>query len=176
MHCCTTHALYRSKLWQQDHCQHPQNANPDGSTLEGTAQRFRRPFGGGGADTTRKTRTKEFIEKVMAIIDETPQRPIQQIAKDLGVFVNACVKEVLKYRSYRHQTSQILSGKTKNLRLIKSVRVPSSPDLNPLDNFVWSYVDNITNITSNNTKASLIAAIRWVFSELPPALVEKACP
>ena len=31
---CTTHALYWSKLWQQDHCQHPQNANPDGSTLE----------------------------------------------------------------------------------------------------------------------------------------------
>ena len=25
-------ALYRSKLWQQDHCQHPQNPNPDGST------------------------------------------------------------------------------------------------------------------------------------------------
>ena len=23
---CTTHALYRSKLWQQDHCQHSQNA------------------------------------------------------------------------------------------------------------------------------------------------------
>ena len=32
---CITHALYRSKLWQQDHCQHPQNANRDGSTLEG---------------------------------------------------------------------------------------------------------------------------------------------
>ena len=32
---CTTHALYRSKLWQQDHCQHPQNANPDGSTCPG---------------------------------------------------------------------------------------------------------------------------------------------
>ena len=26
---CTTHALYRSKLWLQDHCQHPQNANLD---------------------------------------------------------------------------------------------------------------------------------------------------
>ena len=26
---CTTHALYWSKLWQQDHCQHPQNANLD---------------------------------------------------------------------------------------------------------------------------------------------------
>ena len=32
---CTTHALYRSKLWQQDHCQHPQNSNPDGSTYPG---------------------------------------------------------------------------------------------------------------------------------------------
>ena len=32
---CTTHVLYRSKLWQQDHCQHPQNANPDGSTCPG---------------------------------------------------------------------------------------------------------------------------------------------
>ena len=35
MRCCTTHALYRSMLWQQDHCQHPQNANPDGSTCPG---------------------------------------------------------------------------------------------------------------------------------------------
>ena len=43
---CTNHALYRSKLWQQDHCQHPKNANPDGSTLEGTAlQSFRLRLG-----------------------------------------------------------------------------------------------------------------------------------
>ena len=53
--------------------------------------------------------------------------------------------------------------------------LPSSPDLNPLDYFVWSYVENINNMTSHNTKASLIAAIRRVFAELPPALVEKAC-
>ena len=39
----------------------------------------------------------------------------------------------------------------------------SSPDLNPLDYFVWSYVENI-NMTSHNTKASLIAAIRRVFA------------
>ena len=38
-----------------------------------------------------------------------------------------------------------------------------------------SYVKNITNMTSHNTKASLIAAIRWVFAELPPTLGEKAC-
>ena len=34
---------------------------------------------------------------------------------------------------------------------------------------------NIINMASHNTKASLIAAIRRVFTELPPALVEKAC-
>ena len=48
---------------------------------------------------------------------------------------------------------------------------PSSPDLNPLDYFV----ENITNMTSHNTKASLIAAIRQVLAKLPPALLEKAC-
>ena len=52
---------------------------------------------------------------------------------------------------------------------------PLSPDLNPLDCFVWSYVENITNMTSHNTKANLIAAIRRVFVELLPALVEKLC-
>ena len=52
---------------------------------------------------------------------------------------------------------------------------PSSPDLNPLDYFVWSYVENITNMTSHNTKASLIAGIHRVVAELPSALVEKAC-
>ena len=53
--------------------------------------------------------------------------------------------------------------------------LPSSPDLNPLNYFVWSYVENITNMTSHNSKASLIAAICRVFAELPTALVEKAC-
>ena len=123
--------LYNScslPIQQQDDCQHPQNANPDGSTLESTGKRTGRPFGGGKRkDTARKTRTKEFIEKVQAIIDETLQRPIRQIARDLGVShttVNTCVKEDLKCRSYRRQTSQILTEKTKNLRLIKSVMSP----------------------------------------------------
>ena len=53
---------------------------------------------------------------------------------------------------------------------------PSSPDLNPLDYFVWSYVKNITNMTSQNTKASLITAICRVFAKLSPALVKKHAP
>ena len=51
---------------------------------------------------------------------------------------------------------------------------PSSLDLISLDYFIWSYVGNITSMTSHNTKASLIAAICRVFAELPPALVKKA--
>ena len=51
----------------------------------------------------------------------------------------------------------------------------SSPDLNLLDYFIWSYLDNITNMASHNTKASLITAIRRVFAELLPVLIEKAC-
>ena len=85
-------------------------------------------------DTARKTQTKEFIEKVQAIIDETPQRLIQQIAKDLGIShttVNACVKEDLKCRSYRRQTSQILTEKTKNLKLIKFCQAPLLPRPEP---------------------------------------------
>ena len=52
---------------------------------------------------------------------------------------------------------------------------PLFPDLNTLDYFVWSYVENITNMTFHKAKASLIAAIRRVFTELLPALIEKAC-
>ena len=48
---------------------------------------------------------------------------------------------------------------------------PSSPDLNPLDYFVWSYVENITNMTSDNTKASLTYAIRRV----PASVCGKTC-
>ena len=58
--------------------------------------------------------------------------------------------------------------------LYPSLTAPSSPNLNPLDYFVWSYVENITNITFHNTKASLIASICRVFAKLPSALVEKA--
>ena len=56
-----------------------------------------------------------------------------------------------------------------------SLAPPFSPNLNLLDYFVWSYTENITNMTSHNTKASLIAAIRQVFAKLLLALVQKAC-
>ena len=59
--------------------------------------------------------------------------------------------------------------------LYPSLTGPLLPRPEPAGYFVWSYVENITNMTSHNTKARLIAAIRRVFAELMPALVEKAC-
>ena len=93
-------------------------------------------------DTARKAWIKEFIEKVQAIIDET--QPIRQIARDLGIShttMKACVKEDLKCRSYRCQTSQILTEKTKNLRLIKSVRLLNKLKHPKKPNMLWFFSD-----------------------------------
>ena len=45
---CTTHARYRSKLWQQDHGQHPQNANLDCHEYRGRAQGYENKVSGYG--------------------------------------------------------------------------------------------------------------------------------
>ena len=124
-------------------------------------------------DTARKTRTKEFIEKVQAIIDETPQQCGNPLVLS-GVRWQTPIVAAGLGTGPQVQRDPSL-GSERELRLCTLLALPtSSPDLNPLDNFVWSYVTNITNMTSHNTKASLIATIRRVFAELPPALVEKA--
>ena len=60
--------------------------------------------------------------------------------------------------------------------LYPSLTGPLLPQPKPQDYFVWSYVKNTSNMTSHNTKASLVAAIRRVFTELPSALVERHAP
>jgi hypothetical protein len=52
---------------------------------------------------------------------------------------------------------------------------PSSPDCNPLDYFVWSYIETFTNRKAHSTKDSLVAEIKRQFGLLSPALVKKAC-
>ena len=173
----TTQALYWSKLWQRDHCQHPQNANSGVSTLEGAAQCIRRPFGVGGADGQRQEDPDKGVHR-KGPGNHWWNSPVAYLA-DCQRFRRLthnceCICEGgLQVQVQQALDNQILTEKTKNLRLIKSVRPPSSPDLNLLDSFI--FVENITNLTSHNTKASLIAAIHRVFAELPPVPVEKAC-
>ena len=174
---CTTHALYRSKLWQQDHCQHHQNANPDSSTLEGAAQRIGRPFGGGGAEdhimpphifeVGLKVNTKVYLDVLMSVV--IPWCNQVAVGRPWVGQQNSAPAHKSK------ETQAWLQKRCYDFENFSHWPSSSSPNPNPLDYFVWSYVENIINITSHSTKTSLIAAIRRVFAELPPALVEKAC-
>ena len=176
---CTTHAPYRFKLWQQDHCQQPQNANPDGSTLEGTAQRIGRPFGGGGAEVSSEGH-------IMPPHFEVGLKVNTKVYLDvLKIVVIPWCNQVAGGGPWMWQQDSAPAHKSKETQAWLQKECydfvpfshwpPSSPDLNPLDYFIWSHVENITNITSHNTKVRLIATIRPVFAELPLALVKKAC-
>ena len=120
-----------------------------------------------------------------------PQRPIMQIARDLGVShttVNACVKKDLKCRSYRRQTSQTLTEKIKNLRLIKSVRSlkklkhPKKPNIlwffSDEKDFCQDQVHNSQNhrwIATNNRDVPRVMVFCMVSSEghiIPPHIFE----
>ena len=118
-------------------------------------------------DTTRKTQTKEFIEKVPGCAEECGNPQVQSGGRWQTLGVAAGLGAGPQVQRDPGLASEGVLRLCTHLSL-----APSSPDLNPLDYFVWSY---ITNITSHNTKASLIAAIRLVFAVLQPALVEKAC-
>ena len=180
---CTIHALYQSKLWQQGHCQHPQNANPDGSTLEGRSQGEKIKF--------------PAMVMVFGVVSSEGHIMPPHIF-EVGLKVNTKVyldmlksvvipwwNQVAGGRSWVWQQDPSPAHKSKETQawlqkecydfIPFSYWTLSSPDLNLLDYFVWSYVENITNMTPHNTKASLITAIRRVFAELPPTHLEKAC-
>ena len=61
------------------------------------------------------------------------------------------------------------------LRLCNLLSLPPPPTWTRWTTSFGYNVENITYMTSHNTKTSLIVAIHRVFAELPPALVEKAC-
>jgi inhibitor of nuclear factor kappa-B kinase subunit alpha len=51
----------------------------------------------------------------------------------------------------------------------------SSPDLYPLDYFVWGYLETHTNRRAHTTKASLITSIKENFASVDKAMVAKDC-
>ena len=52
---------------------------------------------------------------------------------------------------------------------------PNSPDLNPLDYYVWSVVEKKVNEHPHNTKDSLKAAIVRVMSDMNKEQLIRAC-
>ena len=171
---CTTHALYRSKLWQQDLSQHSQNANPDGSTLEGTAQCIDRPFGGGGAERHRQVDPDQGAHR-KGPGNHWWNSPVTYSAdcQRLRCLTHNCECKCeggLEVKVLQAPDKPDLDWEDKEPQANQVHQAPSSPDLNPLDDFVWSYVDNIINVTSHNNKASVIAAILRIFAEFPPSI------
>ena len=57
----------------------------------------------------------------------------------------------------------------------KDVWPSSSPDLNPLDFFVWGVAESDTNRSPHNTKQSLINSIMEVFANFNREAVVSAC-
>ena len=178
---CTTHALYRSKLWQQDHSQHPQNGLP---RITGTCpgwwkQSFQLRLWSlvwfqVRATSCHLTSSKsawKSTPKLFWVCWRVWWSPsaIRWLVADPG-----CGS-----RTQRQPTSPKrprIGFRRSATTLYPSLTGPtSSTDLNPLDYFIWSYVENITNMTSHNTKASLIATISRVFAKLQSTLVEKTC-
>ena len=157
----TIPALYRSKLWQQDHCQHPQNANPDSLTLEGTAQCIGRPFG-----WLRLWSLVWFQVRATSYYLISSKSAWKSTLKCTWIcwrmwWSPGEIRWPVADPGCRRTRCRPTSPKRPRLGFRKSATTlypsptgpTSSPDLNPLDYFVWSYVRNITNMTSHNTKA-----------------------
>ena len=58
---------------------------------------------------------------------------------------------------------------------IPNVWPPNSPDLNPMDYFVWGAVEKDTNHYASNTKAQLLDKIKTVFEALQRETFASAC-
>ena len=174
---CTTHDLYWSKLWQQDHCQHPQNANP---RITGThpgwwKQSFRLRLWSLVWFQVRATSCHLTFSK--SIWKSTPKCTWMcwRVWWSPGAIRWPVADPWYGSRARRWPTSP----KRPRLGFRRSATTLYPTLTGPLlllrPEPVWSYVENIINMTSHNTQASLIAAIRRVFAELPPVLVERAC-
>ena len=183
MHRCTSHILYRSKLSQQDHCQHPQmqiwiatNNRDVPRVMKAKFPATVMVFGVVSSEghimpphifeVGLKVKNKVYLDVLKSVVIPW----CNQVAGG-----GPCVWQQDSAPAHKFKEIQAWLQKECCDFVTFSQWSPSFPDLNTLDYFVWSYVENITNMTSHKTKASLIAAIRRVFTELPPALVEKAC-
>ena len=177
---CATHALYRSKLWQQDHCQHPRNANPDCSTCPGWWKKsFRLRLWSLMWFHVRATSCHLTSSK--SAWKSTPKCTWMcwRVWWSPGAIRWPVADPGCGSRTRHRPTSPKrprLGFRRSATTLYHSLTVlPIPPTWTRWTSSFWSYVVNITNMTSHNTKTSLIAAIRRVLSELLPALMEKAC-
>ena len=154
-----------SELWQQDHYQHPQNANLDCHELRGRALGDENKVSGYGyshwcsfkwgphhSTFHLRRRLESKYQRLPGCAEECGDPLVQSGGQWQTLGVAAGLGTGPQVQRDSDFASEGL------LRLCTLLWLaPSSPDLSPLDYFLWSYVENITNMTSHNTKASMIA-------------------
>ena len=154
---CTIHVLYQSKLWQPEPLLAPSkcksgrfNAWGHSSTHRTTLWRW---WSGRPHHATSHLRSRlESQHQSVAGCAKVYGDPLVQ-SGGLGVAARLGAGPQI------HRDPGLASEGVLRLCTLLSLAL-SSPDLNPLDYFVWSYIENITNLTSHNTKASLSSSIR----------------
>ena len=147
---CTTHGLFRSKLGQHDHIQHPQNGLP------------------------RITRTcpgwwkQSFWLRLWSLVWFQRRATFCHLTSSKSAWKSTpkctwmCWRVGWSSGAIRRPVADPGCGS-------RTRRQPTSPK-RPRLGFRRS-----TTTLYHNNKASVITVIRQVFAELPPALVEKAC-
>ncbi|KPU74657.1 uncharacterized protein Dana_GF26712 [Drosophila ananassae] len=143
-------------------------------------------------------KTPKFIEQVQDTVDLDPSKSMRAVARDLNVsegLIRKIVHEDLRYKSYVMRRGQFMSAQTQDQRLIRAKRLlnklkhpdcpddhvtphlwpPSSPDLNPLDYYVWGVLERDTNKYPHNTVASLRTSIAKAMPEMNKDHLIRAC-
>lgn len=92
----------------------------------------------------REVRSKEWIQRLQDLIDLEPTRSMPDIAVEMGCdedTISESIKVDLKSRIYRSQTSQVLSEKLMDRRMLKCIKLlnmlkrPEEPDM------LWFFSD-----------------------------------
>ncbi|XP_032684281.1 uncharacterized protein LOC116850289 [Odontomachus brunneus] len=144
----------------------------------------RRRFEKGSANPTRKSHSKEksvrtpaIIERAQELISEDPGLSLTKLAKTLGVSdttMRRIAEEDLRFKSYVIKVRQMLSEAAKMNRVARCWP-PNSPDLNPLDYYVWSVIERVTNKSRHPNVTSLQTAIEAAFANIDKDALQRAC-
>ena len=147
----TTHALYRFKLWQQDHCQHTQNeirtiqrAQGDENKVSGYSYGLWCGFKWGPHHATSHLRSR--LESQHQSVPGSAEECGDSFGQSGSRWQTLGVATGLGASPQVQRNPNLASEGVLRLCTLLSL-VPSSPDLNTLDYFVLSYVENITNMT-----------------------------
>lgn len=110
----------------------------------------------------QKVRSEKFIANVQQMIDNDPSVSIREISRRLRSSENTvrlCVREDIRYKSYRMRSGQLLTEKMKKVRLEKSKKLLQKIKHPLASNMLWFFSDekNFCQDQANNRQNN-----RWL--------------